>query len=141
MIEPLEDEAEDSDDSDPDDYNQLTQAEMLDRLYEYKQAYRITRRHRRVAEEIVPEFSHEYGDLQTARDTQDDYVRMAQDECDAIKCNAEAFQMRTELANNEEHVVHQSKILEFNEQVKMFEARKKQFDTDEARRLLREAEW
>ncbi len=116
-------------------------AEVLDHLHEYKQTYCVTRRHLRVAEDRVAEFSHKYGDLQTACDTQDEYVRATQDECDAIKCNAKAFRMCFELANNEEQVVRQSKILEFNKQVKMFEARKKQFQVDKAQRLLREAEW
>ncbi len=42
---------------------------------------------------------------------------------------------------NEELVAHQSKILEFNEQLKQFAAHKKQFEADEAQRLQREAEW
>ncbi len=64
----------------------------------------------------MAEFNEEYRDLQTACDTQDKYVRMAQEEGDVIKCGAEDFQMRTELATNEEQVAHQSKILEFNKQ-------------------------
>ncbi len=89
----------------------------------------------------MAEFNDEYGDLQTARDTQDEYVRAAQNECDAIKRNTEAYRQRTELQMNEEQVAHQSKILEFNEQSKSFEARKRQFEVDEAQRQLREAEW
>ncbi len=42
---------------------------------------------------------------------------------------------------NEEWVVHQSKVLEFNEKSKQFAARQKQFEADEAQRLLHEAEW
>ncbi len=49
--------------------------------------------------------------------------------------------MHTKRQMNEESVVHQSKILEFNEQLKQFAARKKQFEEDEAQRLLCEAEW
>ncbi len=49
--------------------------------------------------------------------------------------------MRTELAMNEERVVHQSKVLEFNEKLKQFAKRQKQFKVDEAQRLLREVEW
>ncbi len=79
--------------------------------------------------------------MQTTRDTQDEFMHAAQDESDVIKCNAENFRMCTELAINEEQVAHQLKILEFNEQSKIFEARKKQFEADEVQRLLHEAEW
>ncbi len=65
----------------------------------------------------------------------------AQEESDAIKHNAEDFRVCTELTMNEEQIVHQSKILEFNKKLKQFAARKKQFDADEAQRLLHEAEW
>ncbi len=75
------------------------------------------------------------------RDTQDEFMRAAQDESDVIKCSTENLRMCTELAINEEQVAHQSKILEFNEQSKIFEARKKQYEADKAQRLLREAEW
>ncbi len=50
----------------------------------------------------VAEFRDEYGDLQHTRDTQDEYVQQAQDECDSIKCNMEAYRQRTELEMNEE---------------------------------------
>ncbi len=54
---PQEEEAEESEDSDADDYMTFTAAELLDRFYEYKQVYRVTRRHRNVAEAQVVEFS------------------------------------------------------------------------------------
>ncbi len=95
-------------DSDLDDYSQFTSAEVLDRLHAYKMAYRSARQQQHVAEVRVANFIDKYGILQHARDTQDDYVCVAQEECDAIKRNADTFQTRTE-------VVHQSKILEFNE--------------------------
>ncbi len=87
----LEDEAEESADLDADDYMEFSPAELLDCLYEYKWAYRTARRHRNVAEAQVAEFNEEYGDLQTARDTQDEYVHMAQEESDVIKRGAEDF--------------------------------------------------
>ncbi len=68
-------------------------------------------------------------------------MHAAQEESDAIKCNAEDFRMRTELAMNDERVAHWLKILEFNEKSKQFAVHQKQFDADEAQRLLREAEW
>ncbi len=45
FVAPLQDEAEESDGSDMVDYTTFTPAETLDRLSEYKQAYRIARRH------------------------------------------------------------------------------------------------
>ncbi len=53
------------------------------------------------------------------RDTQDEYVCLAQEESNVIKRNAKNFRMHTELTIHEEQVAHQSKILEFNE-VKKF---------------------
>ncbi len=138
---PREDEAEESEDSDSDNYVEFTPAEVMERLYKYKRAYRAARRHRIVAEDQLAELNDEYGDLQTARNTQDEYVHQAQEESDAIKCGTENFRVCAEFAMNEEQVAHQSRILEYNEQTKNFEARKKQFEADEALRLLREAEW
>ncbi len=86
---PLEDEAEESEDSDQDDYTVFTPEELLNRLAEYKQAYRTVRQYRNATEARVADFTDEYGDLQHVRDTQEEFVQVAQDECDAIKCNAE----------------------------------------------------
>ncbi len=88
FIEPLEDEAEELDDSDPDDYTQFMQAEMLDRLYEYRQAYRLARR-QRVAEARAVDLIDECGNLQHVRDTQEGLVQTAQEESDELRCNAE----------------------------------------------------
>ncbi|MCP4545848.1 MAG: hypothetical protein GY835_05200, partial [bacterium] len=108
---PREDEVEESEDSDTDNYAEFTPAEVMEHLYEYKRAYRIARRHRAVAEDQLAEFNDEYGDLQTARDTQDEYVRRAQEESDAIKRGAKNFRVHTEVTMNEEQVAHQSRIL------------------------------
>ncbi len=89
----------------------------------------------------MAEFNNEYRDLQTVRDTQDEYVRQAQEDSDAIKCGTENFRMRTEFTMNEEQVAHQSRILEYNERTKSFDTRKKQFEAEEVQRLLCKAEW
>ncbi len=107
-------------DSDLDDYLQFTPAEVLERLHEYKMAYQ---------------------NLQHARDTQEGLMQTVQEESDEIMCNAEDFQVRSELAMNQEWTAHQSKILEFNEEAKRFAARREQFEVDEAQRQLCEAEW
>ncbi len=108
----------------------------------------MVRHQRNAAAAEVAEFRDKYGNLQHARDTQDEYVQAVQDECDSIKHNTEAYWQHTELEMNEDLVMHQSKILKFNEQSKTFaeKARKfpaheKQFEVDEAQRLLCEAEW
>ncbi len=139
--EPLEDEAEESEDSDQDDYTAFTPAEVLSHLYEYKSAYHTVRRHRNVAEARVAEFSDKYEDLQHTRDTQAEFVQVVQDECDIIKHNTEAYRQCSECQMNEEQVAHQSKVLEFNEQSKVFAAHKKQFEADEVQTVLHEAEW
>ncbi len=138
---PLEEEAEESEDSDQVDYSEFSAEELLNRVHEYKRAYRAVRHQRNDAAVEVVGFHDEYGDLVHARDMQDEHVQLAQEEQDSIKCQTEAYRVRTELAMNEELVVHQSKILEFNEQSKQFAAHKKQFEEDEAQRLLHEVEW
>ncbi len=53
----------------------------------------------------------------------------------------EAYRVRTKLQMNEESVVHQWKILEFNEQAKQFTEHKKQSQEEEVQITLREAQW
>ncbi len=101
----------------------------------------MARRQRYNAEAEVAELCDEHGDLVHARDMQDEYVQQAQQESDSIKRQLEAYRMHTKLQMNEESVAHQSKILECNEQVKLFAERKKQFQEEEEQRTLREAQW
>ncbi len=97
-------------------------------------------RQRNDAEAKVAELCNEHGDLVHARDMQDEYLHSAQQELDSIKHHLEAYCQHTELQMNEESVMHQSKILQFNECAKQFDECKKLFQEEQVQRMLREAQ-
>ncbi len=99
-------------------------------MYEYKKVYHAARCQRNDAEAEVADMRDKHSDLVHARDTQDEYLQQTQQESNTIKRQLEAYRVCTKLEMNEELLVHQSKILEFNEQVKLFAEHKKQFQEE-----------
>ncbi len=85
-----------------DAYSQFTPAQLVTRIREYWLAYHSAERDRNIAEARVADLLDECGNLQHARDTQEELVQAAQDESDAIKRSAESFRVRAEIAMNKE---------------------------------------
>ncbi len=65
---------EESEDSDQDDYSEFSAKELLNRVHEYKKAYRAVWHQRNEYGAEVADFRNEYGDLAHGRDTQDEYI-------------------------------------------------------------------
>ncbi len=76
----------------------------------------------------------EHSELLHACDMQEEFLQSVRQEVDTEKQSLKSYRQRTGCKMNEVLVMHQSKILQFNECMQ-------QFQIEEMQRTLHEAEW